>query len=558
MATCDEDLMRYAQSLGLTSEQILGCFDQTAKDLGISSSEVCESVRKKVNNIINDTLAATSKKGMALHSYQERALRYMFNHRGLVVAFGVGAGKTLTAATISHVLVEQARVFGQEVHVHIVTPTSLQDNFKKEMKAAGFKITSNYHFYTITGFANAFNKGQIECLNSLLIVDEAHNLKMDYRGEFGTVKISKEASARVTRFIACARNAWKVVLLTATPQYNATHDIVNLVAMLEGKDPIGEDQWQVLMSSKEAFQKAFACMFAYFDPPRTEFPERRDHFVFIPMTPEVEAKYDKEARGISSGRKDENSSNAFMSKVRKAMNDLLPCQKCTVVLDLLKDGKKTVIYSSFKSSGIDIIKKLLDERNISYEMITGTTQKKARQEIVNRFNQKSRAQVLFITRAGGEGLDLKEVRQVVILEKGWNQAGDEQVIGRAIRFKSHSALPPQDRYVDVYHLVLIKPRDQYLANAVVSKMQDPAEAMKIQRTKTPDQRISADLYLMFLGIEKQKEIDQTIEWLKEVSIFNNDECMADFDYDVKGVVGTSVGNFTSSRRRRKKAPKTQV
>ena len=63
-----------------------------------------------------------------------------------------------------------------------------------------------------------------------------------------------------------------------------------------------------------------------------------------------------------------------------------------------------------------------------------------------------------ITKAGGEGLDLKEVRNVILFEKGWNVAGEEQVIGRAVRLKSHIGLDDEkDKLVTVYHLVVVKP-----------------------------------------------------------------------------------------------------
>lgn len=58
--------------------------------------------------------------------------------------------------------------------------------------------------------------------------------------------------------------------------------------------------------------------------------------------------------------------------------------------------------------------------------------------------------VLFITQSGAEGISLKNVRQVHVLEPYWNKNRIEQVIGRARRMCSHEALPPSERTCDVY------------------------------------------------------------------------------------------------------------
>ena len=57
--------------------------------------------------------------------------------------------------------------------------------------------------------------------------------------------------------------------------------------------------------------------------------------------------------------------------------------------------------------------------------------------------------LLMITQSGAEGLNLRNVRFVYILEPFWNQVRIEQVIGRAIRKNSHRELPDNERNVQV-------------------------------------------------------------------------------------------------------------
>ena len=54
-----------------------------------------------------------------------------------------------------------------------------------------------------------------------------------------------------------------------------------------------------------------------------------------------------------------------------------------------------------------------------------------------------------------EGITLKAVRQVHILEPYWNMSKINQIIGRAVRNYSHHALDPKDRNVEIYKYVSV-------------------------------------------------------------------------------------------------------
>lgn len=58
--------------------------------------------------------------------------------------------------------------------------------------------------------------------------------------------------------------------------------------------------------------------------------------------------------------------------------------------------------------------------------------------------------ILMTTKSGAEGIDLKNVRQVHIVEPYWNPVRTKQVKGRAVRVGSHIQLPPADRTVEIY------------------------------------------------------------------------------------------------------------
>jgi hypothetical protein len=61
--------------------------------------------------------------------------------------------------------------------------------------------------------------------------------------------------------------------------------------------------------------------------------------------------------------------------------------------------------------------------------------------------------ILLTTASGSEGINLKYVRQVHIMEPYWNKVRVDQVIGRARRIESHKDLPEDQRNVTVYEYV---------------------------------------------------------------------------------------------------------
>ena len=63
--------------------------------------------------------------------------------------------------------------------------------------------------------------------------------------------------------------------------------------------------------------------------------------------------------------------------------------------------------------------------------------------------------VFMVTKAGAEGIDLKNVRYVHITEPYWHPVRKKQVIGRARRICSHHNLPEKDRTVQVFEYLTI-------------------------------------------------------------------------------------------------------
>ena len=91
-----------------------------------------------------------------------------------------------------------------------------------------------------------------------------------------------------------------------------------------------------------------------------------------------------------------------------------------------------------------------------YAMITGETRLSPNNDfevkgLTGEDNKDGhKVKVVLISKAGSEGIDLKFIRQVHILEPWYNMNRIEQIIGRAVRNFSHKDLPFEKRNVEIF------------------------------------------------------------------------------------------------------------
>ena len=90
-----------------------------------------------------------------------------------------------------------------------------------------------------------------------------------------------------------------------------------------------------------------------------------------------------------------------------------------------------------------------------------TEQRRELQAIYNSLeNRLGRfCKMMMTTSAGSEGISLRHVRDVHIMEPYWNRVRVEQVIGRARRVKSHLELVPEQHNVRVHEYVTVSDKD---------------------------------------------------------------------------------------------------
>jgi energy-coupling factor transporter ATP-binding protein EcfA2 len=117
--------------------------------------------------------------------------------------------------------------------------------------------------------------------------------------------------------------------------------------------------------------------------------------------------------------------------------------------------------------------------------------------------------ILMITSAGAEGLNLKAVRSIHILEPYWNKARLDQVFGRGVRLCSHMSLPISDRTVERYIHISKFPEKIY------DEMIARGTNMFLQST---DNNQSTDQYLYELSKRKEAINGAFVELMRRSSV----------------------------------------
>lgn len=125
------------------------------------------------------------------------------------------------------------------------------------------------------------------------------------------------------------------------------------------------------------------------------------------------------------------------------------CSKIEVFLDLVlelrENQHRALVFSQFVDF-LALVREHLDERQIRYEYLDGSTPQAERQARVAAFQEGDAPLFLISLKAGGFGLNLTAADYVIHLDPWWNPAVQAQATDRAHRIG-------QERPVTVYRLV---------------------------------------------------------------------------------------------------------
>ena len=152
---------------------------------------------------------------------------------------------------------------------------------------------------------------------------------------------------------------------------------------------------------------------------------------------------------------------------------------------------------------------------------------------------------LMITQSGAEGIDLKNVRYVHLMEPYWHPVRNQQVVGRAVRICSHNDLKPKHRNVRAYLYISVFTESQLDTrnNTTSATISNETENSDKDRSKVTGKPITTDQSLHEISVRKKNLNTEILNEIKSASI----DCKLYTDKRTKeSVMCYNFGDPTSS------------
>ena len=168
------------------------------------------------------------------------------------------------------------------------------------------------------------------------------------------------------------------------------------------------------------------------------------------------------------------------------------CKMTAILFYGLRSKGPILVYSNFVSAeGLEMFKIYLKQIGYNsygegenyYQFLEyhGGIDEDKRKKSINIFNQVENVdgkivKYILIAPAGSEGISLRNIRQIHIMEPFWNETRIMQLIGRAIRQCYHRDLPLEERTVDVFRYRSVKKNGE---PTVDEKIEDLAKRKQV-------------------------------------------------------------------------------
>ena len=387
-----------------------------------------------------------------LFGYQELCVEFIKYNRGLILYHSMGSGKTITSL---------AMCLQFNKPIIIIATKASKKNFQDDLKKIEKHTKIDLSKITIMTYQKAITQlmeKQLDFTNNCVIIDEAHRLR----------NVTKLLSILISECI----NAYKLVLLTGTIFYNDLVDLAVLVNMVKGVDVLPEnnkefkflyyDETYETPTNINTLIKAMSNSISYYKKSLDEnYPTTTTIIKKVDLSNEQITEYRHYVKQILSlhdiqhidwSSLDKRKINFFLNVTRQLSNTVNNSPNSPKIQEIFKfiqeNPKPAVVYSNYLDNGVLPLGELLSKAGLKYSIYFGEQNEDKRDKIIDSYNS-GKLDVLLITSAGSESLDLKNTRQIHLMELHWNESKINQIIGRAIRYKSHESLKPADRTVQI-------------------------------------------------------------------------------------------------------------
>ena len=418
-----------------------------------------------------------------LRDYQKAGVRWISRLKecgfGGILADDMGLGKTLQViAFLAAQFADKEEKFCRTL---IVAPASLVYNWQSELERFAPEIPVR----VLTGTAEQREEMIRQSGKREVLLTSYDLLKRDIRFYDG-VEFSNEIIDEAQYIKNHTTQASKAVrrvkaefhlALTGTPVENRLSELWSIFQYLMpgffGNYPAFRKEFElpVLRQEEEAAQRLQKLIRPFLLRRRKkdvlkELPDKIEKDTYIKLETEQQQLYDAHVKRLRLFLEKQNEEEfktskiavlAELTKLRQLCccpgllyEDYLPISaKERLCLELVQhaveSGHKVLIFSQFTTM-LEQLCKRLEQMKVKYYLLTGSTSKEKRKEMVQAFQEDEIPVFCISLKAGGTGLNLTAADIVIHYDPWWNLAVQEQATDRTHRIG-------QENVVSVYRLI---------------------------------------------------------------------------------------------------------
>ena len=402
-----------------------------------------------------------------LRPYQWEGIQFLVESEGALLADEMGLGKTVQVAVSLEILWHTQQLY----RALIVVPASLKLNWETELRRWAPSLSVQrvrgdaddrraYYLLPINVLIVSYEEIRLDMMSSssdvcfdVVVLDEAQRVKNPHSKSSLACRIIKR------------KRSWA---LTGTPIENKLSDLISIFRFVKAG----------VLYQGLSRNEIHSCM-------RPHFLRRCKRDVLKDLPPIIDQEipielwgkqhdaylkaWESRREGLDTNPDDFSTANLFaiITKLKQVCNydrDSGESAKFNVLMDLLdaqtEVDDKIIVFSQY----VDTLKWLaLQIKNIPLEIYHGGLSQPEREKILDRFRNDPGPRCLFISlRAGGVGLNIQEASTVVLFDRWWNPAVENQAIQRAHRFG-------RERPLHVIRFLVLDTIEERISNILAKK-----------------------------------------------------------------------------------------
>nr|WP_276609600.1 DEAD/DEAH box helicase [Cupriavidus oxalaticus] len=378
----------------------------------------------------------------ALRPYQQGGVAFLVEHQGALLADEMGLGKTVQAiAAIAHLRFEVVLA-----RTLIVTPTSLTSNWMQELARwapalACRRIIGNAEDRRATyGLPIPVLLANYQQIRTDIQQVLADGLRWDLvvLDEAQWIKNRHSSTSLACKLLRRTRS-WA---LSATPLENRLEEFASVLDyVLDRASAFSYTRNQLHEEAEGHFLRRRKAEVLQELPPMIiqELP--------VDLLPSQRATYDdleSEAINMASELNAPASILAEITRLKQVCNfdpETGESAKLEVLQGILQSlcnaDDKVIVFSQY----VETLERVASQIDLPADIYHGALASAERDEVLSHFRSEPGPRVLLVSlRAGGVGLNIPEASHVVLFDRWWNPAVEDQAIQRAHRFGRLSTL----------------------------------------------------------------------------------------------------------------------